>query len=323
MKFSLTDNSAVELLGDPHLGRKFEHGVPLDRRGDRETKQMDKFRSRLNDTTADYFIMVGDLFDHPHVGYAVVLETFYAIRSAAQKNSRTIFAFMAGNHDLPRNIQTIGAFDLLATMLEEIENVMVVTVPTVVGNIALFPWEWDRSAVEQVTDLEHYTGVDAVVGHWDLKSYGGDDSHLAPVDALLGTFGEEAELYSGHYHTPGDYKVEGVVVHCTGSMEPYSHAEDPDSTIYVTLTLEELREMDDGDLKDKCVRVLLDEGDEMPTDLNCMALTGKRIAAEETDYSSLDLSSFSWKTLLEEKLEPLTAEVKEFIHDRLRDDNAD
>jgi DNA repair exonuclease SbcCD nuclease subunit len=322
MKFLLTDNSIVELLGDPHLGRKFEHGVPLDRRGQREAKQLLNFTEKLHGTRADYYIMVGDLFDHPHVGYAVVLDTYYAIRSAAQKKPRTIFAFMAGNHDLPRNIKTIGAFDLLATMLEDTENVVVVTSPTVLGDVALFPWEWDRAALDQVEDLKDHTNVGSVVGHWDLKSFGGDDSHLAPTEALLEAFGDDLNIYSGHYHTAGDYKVGNIVVHCTGSMEPYSHAEDPEGTTYVTLTLEELKEVDEGDLKDKCVRVLLEEGEEMPTDLDCMALTGKRVTKESADYSSLDISSFSWKELLDEKLEPLTPVVKEFIYDRLGEDNA-
>src|SRR3546814_19137811 len=63
-------------------------------------------------------------------------------------------------------------------------------------------------------------------------------------------------IYSGHYHLPGEYEVDGHTVVCTGSMEPYSHAEDPSGDLYVTLTLAELEARDD--LHDKCVRVLLD-----------------------------------------------------------------
>jgi len=321
MNLSLPNGSNVELLGDPHLGRKFENGVPLHRRGEREAQQMEMFKERMTNTEAEYFIMVGDLLDHPHVGYAVVQSTYFAIVNAAALRPKTMFIFMAGNHDLPRNIETIGAFDLLATMLNEIDNVMVVTAPIVVDGIALFPWEWDRSAEAQAEDLKDYTDLAIAVGHWDLKSFGGDDSHLAPTELLRELLGDNIVLYSGHYHTPGEYKVANVVVHCTGSMEPYSHAEDPDSTRYVTLTLGELDALDPGDLKNKCVRVLLEEGQEMPVDLNCMALTGKRINAEAADYSSLDISEFSWKSLLNAKLEPLTEEVREFILDRLGEDD--
>src|SRR3546814_20896947 len=89
-----------------------------------------------------------------------------------------------------------------------------------------------------------------------FRSFGGDDSHICPTAALKAKFGDGLTIYSGHYHLPGEYEVDGHTVVCTGSMEPYSHAEDPSGDLYVTLTLAELEARDD--LHDKCVRVLLD-----------------------------------------------------------------
>src|SRR3546814_16299307 len=61
--------------------------------------------------------------------------------------------------------------------------------------------------------------------HWDLQSFGGDDSHICPTAALKAKFGDGLTIYSGHYHLPGEYEVDGHTVVCTGSMEPYSHAD--------------------------------------------------------------------------------------------------
>lgn len=64
MKIKLSDGRIVNAIGDPHLGRKFEVGVPLARRGQREAAQMRDFREKLMEE-ADVCIVVGDLFDYP------------------------------------------------------------------------------------------------------------------------------------------------------------------------------------------------------------------------------------------------------------------
>ncbi len=310
MKFSLNNGKTVALIGDPHLGRKFENGVPLHRRGERERKQLANFQDQLVQG-ADIVVMVGDLFDHPHVGFKVVLDAYTAIDEAAAHNE--IF-LLAGNHDLPRNLEVVGAFEMLEALLDSRPNVTIVRKPWVGGGLALFPWEWNRTAIEQIDDA--FAGAaEAAIGHWDLQSFGGDDSHICPTAALKAKFGDELAIYSGHYHLPGEYEVDGHTVVCTGSMEPYSHAEDPDGSLYVTLTLDELEGRDD--LHDKCVRVLLAEGEELPSDLDCLALTAKRAAKEDTEVGEITLGDFNWSSILAEKLAPLTPEVRGFIEERL------
>ena len=313
MKFSLSNGKTVALIGDPHLGRKFENGVPLHRRGERERKQLANFQEQLVQE-ADIVVMVGDLFDHPHVGFKVVLDAYTAIDAAATATGNEIL-LLAGNHDLPRNLEVVGAFEMLEALLEGHPKVTVVRRPWIKDGLALFPWEWNRTALDQVEKLYDNGRVEAAIGHWDLQSFGGDDSHVCPTAALKAKFGNELAIYSGHYHLPGEYEVDGHTVVCTGSMEPYSHAEDPDGSLYVTLTLDELEGRDD--LHDKCVRVLLAEGEELPSDLDCLALTAKRAAKEDTEVGEITLGDFNWSSILAEKLAPLTAEVRGFIEERL------
>lgn len=317
MKITLPNNHTAHLIGDPHIGRKFEAGVPAHKRGQREARQMKLLRDELFLPHVDYNISVGDLFDHPHVSYKVVLEVAELYLEAAKQTPDTTYLVMAGNHDLPRNLGTVGAFDAFEEIVSgRYPNLLVARRPTWISDakLILFPWVWDRSAEEMapipgMTVFQGYTAI----GHWDLQSYGGDDSHMAPTQALhdLGI----TEIYSGHYHTEGDYTVNGHVVHCTGSMEPYSHGEDPEGKIYVTLTLAEAT--DGRDLTEKCVRVILADGQELPDDLDCMALTAIKAKAENEEVQSIDLSKFEWKTTLDEALADLDPEVKAFIEERL------
>jgi Calcineurin-like phosphoesterase len=311
MKITLPSGKTAWLIGDPHLGRKFETGVPLHRRGEREKKQMERFVTELNTQGVDYNIMVGDLFDHPHVGYGVTVAAAEAYRAAAKANWDIEYIAMAGNHDLPRNLGVVGAWDAFAKMLQG-SSVNVATTPRIKDEMAIFPWDWSCSALDQLELLQHEP-ASVAIGHWDLRSYGGDDSHIAPVDQLydMGIL----QVFSGHYHTAGDYPVGNGVVHCTGSMEPYSHAEDPDGEIYVTLTLTEAN--DGRDLTDKCVRLLLADDEEVPYDLDCMALTYKRQTEHSEQLQTLGTHDFDWRGIMEEALAPLVPEVRSFIQDRI------
>ena len=72
--------------------------------------------------------------------------------------------------------------------------------------------KWGVPAADQVPFIvEAHTAI----GHWDLQSFGGDDSHIAPT-LMLAAKGMK-QIISGHYHVPGDYEVEGHTVVCTGS----------------------------------------------------------------------------------------------------------
>ncbi len=311
--FSLLDDTRVHLIGDPHIGRKFEVGVPVHRKGERELMQLQDFREQLR-TDADVIVIVGDLFDFAYVGYGVVDAVARELDEAAQWRPTTQYVVMAGNHDLPRNIEAVGAFhDLSARLSGRHRNLSVLFRPTVIGRIAYFPWEWHRRADEQVAGLD-LRGVEAAIGHWDLALFNGKDDHLAPV----GLFDPAVQLYSGHYHVAGEYKVQGRVVTCTGSMQPYTHGEDPDERLYVTLTPEEARVR--TDLQFMNVRVRVKRGEALP-ELDALSVTAL-VTDEDADEGAtpgetLTASSLNWNKILTSKLSQVDDRVKDFIYERL------
>lgn len=315
MKHSLQSGETIWFVGDPHLGRTFETGVPLHRRGEREARQFQRFVEELA-TDCDINIMVGDLFDHPQVSDKVRVAAADAYLAAARARPTTQFFVMAGNHDRSRQLDTVGAWEIFRRLVEgKCPNLKVIDVPGQFGNIALFPWQWGVPAAEQVANFRQNDRVELAVGHWDLQSFGGSDDHLAPTELLFERFPHLVEVVSGHYHIEGNYPVGKHMVRCTGSLEPFTHAEDPEGELYVTVTLDELAGLD---VTDKCVRVLLSEGEELPVGLDCLALTGKRLSEINDDESVAEkLGTFDWQKILDECLKGVPAEVRAFIDERL------
>lgn len=306
---------SFRLIGDPHMGRKFEAGVPLHRKGERERMQMDLLRSELAHDV-DCSIMVGDLFDHPYVSHAVVLEVAEAYLEASGRRQNTAFLLLAGNHDRPRNVEAVGAWELFAAIVRRRPNIFIVNEPTIIDGFALFPWQWGVDAESQVSQIAG-SEADIAVGHWDLQSFGGDNSHLVPTKSLIERFGINLVIFSGHYHLPGGYKVDGIPVMCTGSMQPYTHSEDPTGELYVTMTLDELEQIDSDTLKNKCVRIELEPGQELP-DLDCLSITAKMKSLDDEEDLQIDATDdFNFAELLAQKLEDVAVPVREFIYDEL------
>jgi len=316
--FTTTTGLRVRLIGDPHMGRKFglDQGVPRHRLGERETRQASQLVQEL-EADADVVITVGDLFDQAYVTDNVVISTAGIVLSAAERNPDVMYFHMAGNHDLPKTMTTLGSWVAFTKMVEDrFPNLKVITKPLIWKTLALFPWEYGRTSKEQVDDLQPLP-LEAVVGHWDLSVFDGKDDHLAPVCEIVRAFGENVEIYSGHYHKPGPYTVKGITVHCTGSMQPYTHAEDPEQNLYVTMKLADLL-ADPASVKHKYVRVLVEPGEEIP-EIDCMGLTHIR-ASKTTSRPTVSLADFDWQKILRERIAPLAEPVQSFIKARVHVD---
>lgn len=293
------------LIGDPHFGIDFnKRGTPLGRRGERERMQLKQFTHELY-MGERMNIMVGDLFDHPVVDIKIVHAIYEAYAQAAADRPNTLFVLLAGNHDLFRQLRDPktglplkGSFHALARMLQHIPNVVVLFEATIIDGVAFFPWQWDVTAQQQVENLGH-TLPHIAVGHWDLIDFGGSPDHLCPKQSL-----EEAGvsiIASGHIHRAGDYS--GVV--CTGSMQPYTHAEDDNGSLYRTVTLAELEEIPEEVLYHLNIRVLLEPGETLP-EVDCLSLTSKRVGdAEEVELSEVSLGAFDLKTVLNRNMEDM------------------
>lgn len=310
--FTMTDGRKVHLIGDPHLGKKFgqDQGVLFHRLGEREMRQAAHFAAEL-DVDADVIVMIGDLFDNPYVSDAVIVAAARAALSAAGRNEDVLYVFIAGNHDKPRNLTLVGAWHAFREMTQgRLDNLIILDRPHAVAGLAFFPWEWDRRADDQVADIAHVAGIEHAIGHWDLSVFDGKDDHLAPVAALRAAFGEDIGLWSGHYHVAGVY-LDGAV-NCIGSMEPYAQGE---GDIYVTLTREEALARDD--LRDKHVRVLLAPGEDIP-DLDCLAITHKRVRGEEEEIEvTVSPEDFDFPRLVKERIQTRDPRVREFIEERM------
>lgn len=294
-KFSLPDD--VTVMGDPHLGRKFKTGVPLHRVGDREAAQWEQFANELWSCETKYHINMGDLFDKFVVAPEIVLEAVRIYKQAAHYNPDTIYVVIEGNHDRAKDSTKKSSFDLFANLVVDVPNIAVVQeAGMLIGSkMAALPYHPFRTA-EEILD-ETPGNLDVVFGHWDIQDWGGDN--VIPTK-LMAQRGIKLAV-SGHDHLAREEKRDGVNIIVTGSMQPFTHAEDADGDLYVTVTLAELEGMD---VLNKNVRVLLKEGESLPTDLDCLSLTAKRITNEDdkievdtSDFDSLDLGQMLARAL--------------------------
>lgn len=289
---------ADTILGDPHLGRRFITGVPLHRRGEREMKQRLQFEDSLYSGTGDH-ICLGDLFDSFTVPNSVVLSTAFAYIQAATSQRKRRFFIIEGNHDVSRDTGKTSSFDVFKALVSHIENIVVVSEAAVVDQgRAFFPYHPFKTAKEIVEEVAHLD-YDVAYGHWDVVDFGG--SNVVPVEALRCDW-----IVTGHDHVRRSLTRGGSTIRVWGSMQPYSHAEDPDDQMYVTLDLEELDELD---LTDMNVRLRLRPGEEPPTDLDCLSLTFLRVAEDAAEV--VDMSEFESVDIEQQLAKALPDSVRE------------
>lgn len=292
----------VKTLGDPHLGRAFIHGVPLARRGDREKMQWADFEaSLLNMDHFEYHVCMGDIFDKWTVPYTVIFKAAEIYRAAAAMFPEAQFVLLAGNHDLSRDIERISAFRLLASIIEGIDNIHVVyDQPLRIKEHIFIPWHPVLTAAEMVDKYaDDFEGAQVAYGHWDVVAVS-DTDNLLPARQLkdLGI----TRAVTGHDHVRRELTLDGLSVSVTGSMQPYSFSEDPRGELYVTMTLDEFEACDKASLKNKCVRVQLEEGEEVDTVPDCLLFRTQRIGQEDEDAEPIEvnLGGFSFDTVFME-----------------------
>lgn len=275
----------VTVLGDPHLGRKFKTGVPLHRVGEREEMVWADFEQSLMSVKTKLHVNMGDLFDKFIVAPEVILRAAAIYRAAAAKAPKTEFVVLRGNHDVSRDSTRSSSFEIFAQLVSGLGNVHVVQETVAVfGNYGFVAYSPFNPTADLVAELPN--DLKAVFGHWDLVDYGGDN--VIPTK-LMAEKGIPLAI-SGHDHLARTEKRHGVDIIVTGSMQPYTHAEDNTGEWYLTTELPITE-----DVTNKNVRVLLKEGETLPEDLDCLSLTAKRIESDEkievdtSDFDTLDL----------------------------------
>lgn len=308
--FIIIDGKVVDkilFIGDPHLGRKFVTGVPSHRVGDREEYVYSQFKRLLdvtNDPLITKIIIVGDLFDKFIVNPTITLEA-YQMLSQVQDNVHVYL--IPGNHDLSKDTTKVSSFQLLTQLLKPLSNNI-----TVVKASGSYPINYDNEVLNLYfdcynpftdcvvdCDLETIAKSGPIIstGHWDSLSI--LDRGYVPHQDILS---HSTLVVSGHEHTYREYtypfdKSKSKVLF-TGSMQPYSHAEDPDNDIYITIKEKDLTKYDlEKDLKYKCVRIECNPLFVLSEPIDCFALTYKIIADEkaevEVDVEAVDVNNYN------------------------------
>lgn len=298
----------IACLGDPHLGKKFKTGVPVNRLGEREQMVLQDFRDSLMDPDPELTIHVcmGDLFDKAIVDYQTIFAAYFAyIQAAAQFPDRKYFIIM-GNHDMSRNSDRYSSFQVFAQMLDSVDNIKLIIEPDHYEGFGFIPYHPFKTSVEMLFDYRTKFGTldtYAVFGHWDVDTFNSEMPHnIFPVDDIK-TLPQCREAYTGHIHQSGLRDYNGLELTITGSMQPYSFAEDSTGEFYVTLSLAELYKTDPRTLQKKCVRVLLNEGEVLP-ELDCLQLIGKRFGEAEFDEDiDVEMAAFDMQALMLEELQ--------------------
>lgn len=301
----------VTFLGDVHLGRKFIEGVPLHRRGEREEAVWKQFENELKGCTSGIHIQVGDLFDSFDVDNATLLRAAEIYLSAARLNTNTTYIVIRGNHDASRNTNKVSSFDLFGLIVKD--RVHVVSTPHVLTHqpggqtIGLMPWDPFSSAEEQAQRLETYEGkLDFVVCHCDLESYGGSTYNVLPYDTLSKV---TDVVVTGHDHIRRDFQHGSLHVYVTGSMQPYSHGEDPNHTLYKTVTVQELAAMPPEEIKNSYIRLALYPGDVPPEPPDALGFSIKVMGLKSLDDEAPDINvgfeSFDTANLFKQVMEEL------------------
>ena len=311
----LINDVAVELLGDPHLGRPFSKGVPLHRRGEREKMQRADFQASLEaGADADIHVCLGDLFDRVNVSNNVVIEA--ALDYEAAELDRVVC--IPGNHDISRDTTVKSSFELFEMMVKDIVQIPM-TKPLILRirdtKLVFIPWSPIMTASEMVgAHAADIALADVIFGHWDIVAIHATDN-LIPA-ALLKSLGVKRAI-TGHDHNQRELEIDGLDVFVTGSMQPYSHAEDPNELIYVTRTMDQLTT---EDFTNKCLRVRLAPGEIFDMTIDCLALTTITAEQELTEaLADVGFEAFDFTALWTEAMVNINPDISEELLTKFRE----
>lgn len=302
-----------EILGDPHRGRPFRTGVPLHRLGDREKMQSEDFNTSLQNTHGAVFhVCMGDLFDKPKVSNEIVAQVADEYLAGIAPGTR--YVCLPGNHDISRNTDVVSSFELFAKIVGDqilIPQRVPVRVVHEGVDVVFIPWHPTDSARKVVEDhAEMIRGADAVFGHWDVdRRLEGTDNYI-PADLFV-ELGVKLAI-TGHDHIRREMVLSGLDVIVTGAMQPYSHSEDPDGKIYITMNPDEAQlalRLDPEVFKDNCLRVVGEWTDDIPNCLQFKTVAEVIDAEVEDAMEAVQIAEFSMKDLWAQAFTGVDAEV--------------
>ena len=239
----------IQIIGDPHFGKTFKTGVPTSKIGIREENQLNTFKELLNTSDIDHFIIMGDLFDKFVVNNEILIKVYNLLKETfTDKKSQC--HIIAGNHDLSKNKDKTSSFEILAKLFEStFEKVpvnfylksdlfLIHNTDIVFYFDAYNPYYQDVDLNNQFLDKFNMDTLEGYrlysFGHWDDPRF---NQGYLPFSFLL----DYSELIvSGHYHIPDKFEIGKTTFIYSGSMQPYSHGEDPNNELYITYDYKDL-----------------------------------------------------------------------------------
>ena len=309
------------------MGRPFRNHVPLHRLGDREKMQRADLQASLKRASGAgvvAHICMGDLFDKPKVDNRIVAETADDYQMAAVTNSATPFFILTGNHDEMRDRDFVSSFQLFTRIVDGHVHV-IRSEPRrhsfedpnsqMIAHVVFIPWHPLKTARELVDEYaDVIRGADAVFGHWDVdRRQEGSDNYI-PAERLVEL--DVKMAVTGHDHVRRDMEIAGLPVVVTGSMQPYSHSEDPEGVLYLTIEADEAkRRLQCGEdvFADVCLRVVGEWDDPVP---NCLQF---KVVADQTDLKAdealaqVQVADFSMKDLWDQAFEGIDPEINQIL----------
>lgn len=302
----------LQAIGDTHLGRVFKSDIRLERRGEYESLQRDRLDQLLNtpknpelDGSNFARFQAGDWFDKPVVSLESILYSKNILEDYAQetfKNPVPVpLVVISGNHDDAKNISDVTAWGLLANMLNNstynrskfvrfVKDSYVLQFKN--GEQILFiGWNISKNACEVLIEAKDQGfNPTTVVCHLDKISYGNEDN-VIPYE-FFAHHGIKMVI-SGHEHKPYYFHDHGMEIIGTGSLLPFSHAEDDGENIYMTFnSLDEFKDYaSENDVEHKHVRLILDSEDRERilelSDVNSLSL---KVVKKGVDLSAIEMS---------------------------------
>ena len=322
----------IKNIGDTHLGRVFKTDVALDRRGQYENFQkqtlIKELFSPIEDENAGLSLIrvqVGDWFDKAIVPPSDVLGSFKLLEQYNITEGIAPLYILSGNHDDSKNLSEKTSWDLLEQLIkpmvwtEAVKTWKVHTFPNG-ESIILIGWNVTTNAQEALLDAKEagYSNITTAVCHLDRVSFGNDDN-VIPYEF----FSEQGikMVISGHDHKPYHFFDYGMEIIGTGSLLPYSHAEDHNDDIYHTFkTVEDLQEYleTNPDVSSKHIRVYVDEDDVVPeVDAYSVKILKREVAEIDlnTGVELVSIDSYNPKKVWEKTAEDnlLTKDVADQI----------
>lgn len=323
------------LIGDVHVGQTFRTGVPKNRLGEREAFVLSEFK-RLLKRDVPYTFVVGDLLHKIRISNNALYQLITIIEEVSKEKPHQQIYILNGNHDMAKEVDRVSSFQLLEKYFNalDLKNLHLVSTHSA-DNIIRIPekdlliycshynpfesLDTELESLGLLLEEDLKFGSRIALGHWETIDFGSDHHIDRNVPEIV--LKQFNMVITGHEHKPKLSLIEDVPVLTTGSMQPYAFGEEleSESNFYCSLNsasiMKALEENPDI-FENSYVRILVQDGDELPPEFKCLGRTYKNVKIlKETKESKEDFneSPLSFQVTFLNHLKAITTEENKDI----------